>query len=84
MPLTAEEQMILIQHVIKRHPSEQAIVEKLGPVMPEKEVQRGIDSLIGTQRVRRIGPDILQNNESHTELPVLSESLAGIIDGLDL
>ena len=38
--------------------------------------------LIGTQLVRRIGPDNIQNNESHTELPELPENLKSIIDTL--
>ena len=37
------------------------------------DIQRNLDTLIGTQRVRRIGPEILQNNRSHTELPNLPE-----------
>ena len=55
---------------------------KLSTIIPEKEVQRNIDTLIGTQRVRRIGPEIIQNNESHTELPILPENLKPIIDSL--
>ena len=39
--------------------------------MSEKDIQRNIDTLIATQIVRRIGPEVLQNNESHTELPTL-------------
>ena len=48
----------------------------------EKDIQRNIDTLLGTQRVRRIGPEMLQNNESHTELPELPENLKPIIDNL--
>ncbi|SVD63407.1 uncharacterized protein METZ01_LOCUS416261, partial [marine metagenome] len=36
--------------------------------------------LIGTQRVRRIGPEILQNNQSHTELPDLPEYLKSLLE----
>jgi hypothetical protein len=57
-------------------------LEKLKPVLSEKDIQRNIDTLIGTQKVRRIGPEILQNNESHTELPDLPENLKPIIDEL--
>jgi len=56
--------------------------EKLKSVLSEKDIQRSIDTLIGTQKVRRIGPEILQNNESHTELPELPENLKPIIDNL--
>ena len=48
--------------------------------MPEKDIQRNLDTLIGTQRVRRIGPEILQNNQSHTELPDLPEHLKSLLE----
>jgi len=51
-------------------------------VLSEKDIQRGIDTLIGTQKVRRIGPDVLQNNESHTELPELLENLKPLLEKL--
>jgi hypothetical protein len=50
--------------------------------LPEKDIQRSIDTLIGTQKVRRIGPEVIQNNESHTELPELPVNLKSIIDHL--
>ncbi|HKC78821.1 MAG TPA: hypothetical protein VKB83_01855 [Nitrosopumilaceae archaeon] len=51
--------------------------------MPLKDIERGIDTLVGTQKVRRIGPDVLQNNVSHTgELPDLPIHLKSIIDSL--
>ena len=50
--------------------------------MTEKDIHRNIDTLLGTQRVRRIGPEILENNESHTELPDLPENLKPVIDEL--
>ena len=79
---TSDEKTILVQYGIKKYKIEETVVEKLKTVLPEKDIQRNIDTLIGTQRVRRIGPEILQNNESHTELPDLPENLKPIIDVL--
>ncbi len=76
------EKMILIQYAIKKYENEAILFEKLKTILPEKDVQRNIDTLIGTQRVRRIGPEILQNNESHTELPDLPDNLKSVIDQL--
>ncbi len=76
------EKMILIQYAIKKYENEATLFEKLKTILPEKDVQRNIDTLIGTQRVRRIGPEILQNNESHTELPGLPDNLKSVIDQL--
>ncbi len=76
------EKMIIIQYAIKKYESEETVIEKLKSVLSEKDIQRSIDTLIGTQKVRRIGPEILQNNESHTELPELPENLKAIIDNL--
>ncbi len=76
------EKMIIIQYAIKKYENEETVIEKLKSVLSEKDIQRSIDTLIGTQRVRRIGPEILQNNESHTELPELPENLKPIIDNL--
>jgi len=77
-----DEKMILVQYGIKKYENEDTVIEKLKSILSEKDIQRNIDTLIGTQRVRRIGPDILQNNESHTELPELPENLKPIIDTL--
>ncbi len=77
-----DEKMILVQYAIKKYENEDIVIEKLKDILSEKDIQRNIDTLIGTQRVRRIGPDILQNNESHTELPELPENLKPIIDNL--
>ncbi len=77
-----DEKMILVQYGIKKYENEDTVIEKLKTILSEKDIQRNIDTLIGTQRVRRIGPDILQNNESHTELPELPENLKPIIDTL--
>ncbi len=79
---TSEEKIILIQYAIKKYENEEEVIQKLNSILPEKDVQRNIDTLIGTQKVRRIGPEILQNNESHTELPILPENLKPIIDQL--
>ncbi len=76
------EKMIIIQYAIKKYENEETVMEKLKSILSEKDIQRSIDTLIGTQKVRRIGPEILQNNESHTEIPELPENLKPIIDNL--
>jgi len=76
------EKLILVQYAIKKYDNEEKVIEKLKPVLPEKEIQRSIDTLIGTQKVRRIGPEIIQNNESHTELPEIPDNLKSIIDSI--
>ena len=73
--LSKDEKMILIQYAIKKYENEEVLIEKLKRVLSEKDVQRGIDTLIGTQKVRRIGSEVLENNESHTELLELPENL---------
>lgn len=78
----SEEKTILVQYAIKKFENEEIVLEKLKNILPEKDIQRNIDTLIGTQRVRRIGPENLQNNESHTELPELPEHLKSIIENL--
>jgi hypothetical protein len=77
-----EEKMILVQHAIKKYEIEEELIEKLKNVLSEKDIQRNIDTLIGTQKVRRIGPEVLQNNESHTEMPDLPENLKSIVENL--
>ena len=77
-----EEKTILVQYAIKKFENEETVLEKLKNILPEKDIQRNIDTLIGTQRVRRIGPENIQNNESHTELPELPENLKHIIENL--
>ena len=79
---SSEEKIILIQYGIKKYEDEATLLEKLKNILSEKDIQRNIDTLIGTQRVRRIGPEILQNNESHTELPELPDNLKPVIDNL--
>ncbi|HII00016.1 MAG TPA: hypothetical protein HA352_06000 [Nitrosopumilus sp.] len=76
------EKTILVQYGIKKYENEEIVFEKLKTIMTEKDIQRNIDTLIATQIVRRIGPDVLQNNESHTDLPDLPENLKSIIDNL--
>lgn len=76
------EQMILVQYAIKKYENEETLFKKLKSILSEKDIQRNIDTLIGTQKVRRIGSEILQNNESHTELPDLPDNLQLIIDQL--
>ncbi len=76
------EKMIIVQYAIKKYENEDTVMEKLKTILSEKDIQRNIDTLLGTQRVRRIGPENLQNNESHTELPELPENLKPIIDSL--
>ena len=79
---SSQEKIILIQHAIKKYENEVEVIQKLNSILPEKDVQRNIDTLIGTQKVRRIGTEILQNNESHTELPDLPDNLKPIIENL--
>ncbi|MCI4432939.1 MAG: hypothetical protein JHC41_04995 [Nitrosopumilus sp.] len=76
------EKMILVQYAIKKYENEETIIEKLKIILSEKDIQRNLDTLIGTQRVRRIGPEILQNNESHTEIPDLPDNLKLIVEQL--
>jgi len=76
------EKTILVQYGIKKYENEETVFEKLKTVMSEKDIQRNIDTLIATQIVRRIGPEVLQNNESHTELPNLPENLKSVIENL--
>ncbi len=80
--LSLNEKMTLIQYAIKKYENEEELISKLTSVLSEKDIKRGIDTLIGTQKVRRIGPDVLQNNESHTELPELLENLKPLLEKL--
>lgn len=79
---SANEKMILVQYAIKKYENEETVIEKLKIILSEKDIQRNLDTLIGTQRVRRIGPEILQNNESHTEIPDLPDNLKSIVEQL--
>ena len=79
---STNEKMILLQYAIKKYENEEIVIEKLKPILSEKDIQRNLDTLIGTQRVRRIGPEILENNESHTEIPDLPDNLKSIVEQL--
>ena len=81
--LSLNDRLILLQYAIIKYEIENILIGKLENVLSLKDIERGIDTLIGTQKVRRIGPDVLQNNVSHTgELPELPAYLKSIIDGL--
>ncbi|MBI1829213.1 MAG: hypothetical protein HY222_00855 [Thaumarchaeota archaeon] len=81
--LSLNDRLILLQYAIIKYETENILIGKLENILPLKDIERGIDTLIGTQKVRRIGPDVLQNNVSHTgELPDLPVHLKSIIDGL--
>lgn len=81
--LSMNDKMILLQYAINKYETENVLLEKLKDVLSQKEIDRTLDTLIGTQKVRRIGPDVLQNNISHTgELPDLPEHLKPIIEKL--
>ncbi len=82
MELSMDEKLVLIQHAIKKYEKEKDLVSKLSSVLSEKDIQRGIDTLVGTQRVRRIGLEALQNNESHVELPDLPDDLKSVVENL--
>ena len=79
---STNEKMIIVQYTIQKYENEETVIEKLKSVLSEKDIQRTVDTLIGTQKVRRIGPEVIQNNESHTELPDLPDNLKPIIDSI--
>ncbi|HJU14273.1 MAG TPA: hypothetical protein VJ792_07450 [Candidatus Nitrosotalea sp.] len=81
--LSSADKLIVLQHAISKYENENVLIEKLKAVLQQKDIDRGIATLIATQQVRRIGPDILQNNVSHIgELPDLPPNLRPIIDSL--
>lgn len=81
--LSMNDMLVLVQYAINKYETENVLQEKLKDVLSAKEVERILDTLIGTQKVRRIGTDILQNNTSHVgELPDIPEYLKIIIDKL--
>jgi len=81
--LSNNDKLILLQYAISKYEEENILMEKLKDILNQKDIDRCIATLIGTQKVRRIGPDILQNNVSHTgELPELPFNLKSIIDNL--
>ena len=80
--LSMNEKMIIVQYAIEKYEKEEELFQKLATTLSEKDIQRSLDTLIGTQRVRRIGPEIIQNNTSHTELPELPDSLKPILENI--
>ena len=81
--LSTNDKLILLQYAINKYEDENILLEKLKNVLEQKDIDRGIATLIGTQKVRRIGPDVLQNNVSHTgELPELPAHIKQIVDTL--
>ena len=80
--LSMNEKMILVQYAIEKYEKEEELFQKLSATLSEKDIQRSLDTLIGTQRVRRIGPEMIQNNKSHTELPELPENLKTILENI--
>jgi len=49
---SSTEKIILVQYGIKKYENEDIIFEKLKSILSEKDIQRNIDTLIGTQRVK--------------------------------
>lgn len=81
--LSNDDKLVLLQHAISKYEDENTLLEKLKAVLPQKDIDTGIATLIGTQRVRRIGPDMLQNNISHIgELPDIPPHIKEIVDNL--
>ena len=81
--LSHDDRLLLIQHCVYKYDSEEILKEKLKGYLSAKDIESAIDTLIATQRIRRIGQDILQNNESHTgTIPEIPENLRSIIDNL--
>lgn len=81
--LSYDDKLLLIQHCVYKYDSEEILKEKLKGYLSAKDVESAIDTLIATQRIRRIGQDVLQNNESHTgTIPEIPEDLRSIIDNL--
>ena len=78
--LSANDKMTLVQYSIEKYENEEELISKLSSILPEKDIQRSLDTLIGTQKVRRIGPEIIQNNISHTELPDLPNNIKDLLD----
>jgi hypothetical protein len=49
---STNEKIILVQYAIKKYENEAILSEKLKSILSEKDIQRNIDTLIGTQRSR--------------------------------
>jgi hypothetical protein len=81
--LSPNDKLILLQYAINKYEIENILIEKLKDILSQKEIERTLDTLIGTQKVRRIGPDVLQNNISHTgELQDLPDHLKSMVEKL--
>jgi hypothetical protein len=81
--LSMSDRLILLQYAINKYDSEKVLKEKLKDMLSAKDIERGIDTLIGTQKVRRVGPDTLQNNVSQTgQFPELPDHLRPLIEKL--
>jgi hypothetical protein len=81
--LSVQDRLILIQYALEKYNSERILSEKLAEYFSTKELESAIDTLIATQKIKRIGPETLENNLSHTiELPKLPEHLEVILKNL--
>lgn len=81
--LSVQDRLILIQYALEKYNSERILSEKLVEYFSTKELESAIDTLIATQKIKRIGPETLENNLSHTiELPKLPEHLEVILKNL--
>jgi hypothetical protein len=81
--LSHDDKLLLIQYCVYKYDSEETLKEKLQGYLSAKDIESAIDTLIATQRIRRIGQDVLQNNESHTgTIPEIPENLKSIVDNL--
>jgi len=81
--LSMSDRLVVLQYAINKYDSEKMLKEKLKDVLSSKEIERGIDTLLGTQKVRRLGAEGLQNNVSHTgDLPEVPENLKSVVDSL--
>ena len=78
--LSMNDKMSLVQYSIEKYENEAELLSKLSAVLPEKDRQRSLDTVMGTKKVRRIGPEIIQNNTSHTELPELTDNVKELLD----
>ena len=78
--LSMNDKLSLVQYSIEKYENEEELLSKLSAILPENEIQRSLDTLIGTQKVRRIGSEIVQNNTSHTELPELTDNVKELLD----
>jgi hypothetical protein len=53
MDLSFNDKLILVQYAIQKYETETVLLEKLKSVLAEKDAQRSIDTLIGTQTENR-------------------------------